>query len=45
MGQLVKFNQQYYKGSPGGEGVVPEMLKWFESADVLAMHSPRPFVF
>ena len=32
------------RGSPGGEGVVPEMLKWFESADVLAMHSPRPFV-
>ncbi|MGE4220341.1 MAG: hypothetical protein AB7G39_12920 [Alphaproteobacteria bacterium] len=27
----------------GGEGVVPGMLEWFETEDVVAMIAPRPF--
>ena len=42
VGQLSETISQ--RGCEGGDGIVPEFLKWFESADLAAMHAPRLFI-
>ena len=32
------------RGAPGGDSIIPGLLKWFNSADLLALNAPRPFV-
>ncbi len=32
------------RGCLGGDGIIPDILNWFESADIVALHSPRIFL-
>ena len=32
------------RGCSGGDGIVPDFLKWFEAADLVALHAPRMFI-
>ena len=32
------------RGCLGGDGIVPDILNWFESADIVALHSPKIFL-
>jgi len=32
------------RGCSGGDGIVPDFLKWFEAADLVALHAPRTFI-
>jgi pimeloyl-ACP methyl ester carboxylesterase len=32
------------RGAGGGDGIVPGLLNWFDSADLIALVAPRPFV-
>ena len=32
------------RGAAGGHNIIPGFLKWFNSADLLALNAPRPFV-
>ncbi len=32
------------RGSSGGDGIIPGILKWMDSADIMALNAPRPFV-
>ena len=32
------------RGAPGGDGIIPGFLKWFDTSDLIALNAPRTFV-